>query len=82
MYVCTENKGPSFSVSKAIARTDSQTDRHTDKLRETDSTDIITYPHPQMVIYRICVNLRKRKPAANSMITALSRPDHIPSCGN
>ena len=46
MYVRTENEGPSFSVSKTIARTDSQTDRHTDKPRETDSTEIITYPAP------------------------------------
>ena len=39
MYVGTENKVPSFGSSEVIAWTDTQ----------TDSTEIIAYPHERMV---------------------------------
>ena len=40
MYLHTKNKVPSYSGSKVIAWTD----------RQTDSSEIITYPHTRMVI--------------------------------
>ena len=42
MYLYTENEVPSFGASKVIASTDRQT--------QTNSTEIITYPHTRMVI--------------------------------
>ena len=46
MYLYTKNDVPSFSSSKVIAWTDTQTDR------QTDLTEIITYPQTRMVINR------------------------------
>ena len=43
MYLYTEDEVPSYSSSKVIAWTDTQTHRHTD--RQTDLSEIITYPH-------------------------------------
>ena len=40
MYPYTKNEIPSYSSSKVIAQTDTQ----------TDSTEIIAYPHMRMVI--------------------------------
>ena len=54
MYVCTENEVPSSwgSSSKDIAWTDTQACRQTDRHMHThtDSIEIITYLHTQMVI--------------------------------
>ena len=43
MYLYTEDEVPSYGSSKVIAWTDTQIDRHTD--RQTDLSEIITYPH-------------------------------------
>ena len=43
MYLHTKNEVPSYSSSKVIAWTDRQT------YTETDSNEIITYTHTQMV---------------------------------
>ena len=52
MYVCTKDEAPIPNGSKVIVWTDDrQTDRQTD--RQIDSTEIITYPHMQMVINKI-----------------------------
>ena len=48
MYLHTKNEVPSYSGSKVIAWTDRQTDGQTH--RQTDSSEIITYPHTRMVI--------------------------------
>ena len=47
MYLHAKNQGPSWKHSKGIARTDGQTDRH------TDTTENITYPHAPAVIIMI-----------------------------
>ena len=44
MYLYTEYEVPNFNISNVIAWTDTLTDR------QTDLTEIITYPHTQMVI--------------------------------
>ena len=43
--MCTKNEAPTINGSKVIAWIDTQIDRQTD----TDSTEIITYPHMRMV---------------------------------
>ena len=43
--MCTKSKAPTINCSKVIAWTDTQIDRQTD----TDSTEIIIYPHTRMV---------------------------------
>ena len=43
IYMCTKNEFPTFNGSKVITWTDTQTDT------KTDSTEIITYLHMQMV---------------------------------
>ena len=43
MYVCAQNEATTFNSSKVIAWTDRNTDR------QTDSIEIITYPHMWIV---------------------------------
>ena len=46
--MCTGKEVPSFSGSKVIAQTH----------RQTDFTEIITYPHTQIVTSQVCIHSR------------------------